>query len=151
MTRLILDRVRLYNLPLWLWAGLTDTVLLRVLGVSALDLASRRRGSMPDFGPWYACTRWKKVMADHAARGRAPSLSSVLARSNEFEVAPIQRAVMYCLVEFLLTRKKALGRLTATVAREGWRQDDEGEYPALTAAGWTLADLERDLSVFLKQ
>jgi hypothetical protein len=151
MLKILFDRLGLYNLPLWLWAGLADKVCIDVVGSIAPSLAAKCRKATPRFEAWYNVTRWNRDMARAAEKGLDPSTSSVLARNNEFEVNNIQRAKMYSCVSFLLTRKKEWSLLARFLATEGWSRSDDGEWKQLRRAGWTVKEFDAAWKAHLRE
>ena len=111
----------------------------RMVDVSAKETTGKQEGSY-----WFDYYLWLEDMRAVEAKGLAPSTRAVLSRSNTNELIRIQIAKMYCVVRFLFEyeRDRAV-RLFRAVTQHGWKTDEEGEYPALKAVGWTVADLEK--------
>jgi hypothetical protein len=151
MLKLGFERLGLFNLPLWLWAGLADCVLIDVLGDCAPSLGCARRTASPSYQAWYDFQRWGADMARAQEKGLGVSASSVLARENEFEVAPVQRAAMATLVSFLLSGETPCKEVLGYVSKKGWAMADDGEYPALKAGGWTLRSFETAWTAYLQK
>ena len=129
--------------PLWVKQGLQAILCLEVLGSADTSYASSKgtTGKQETFH-WFDVYRWKENMTKAERRGIAPSTEAVLSRSNVNELIQVQRAKMYCLVDYFLTRKLPMFRdLLVAIAAGGWKRDGTGEYPALRAVGLTIAEL----------
>ncbi|MHC4778573.1 MAG: hypothetical protein ACYTFG_08380 [Planctomycetota bacterium] len=82
----------------------------------------------------------------------APSTDAILSRANVNELIQLQRAKMYCLVDFLLREElPRFKRLLKTISTTGWKRGPSGEFPALEASGWTIAQLDESFRKFISR
>jgi len=140
------------NIPRWLKIGLAMQVSLEVLGTA--DSAYVRPPEGTDTLTavrWMNYYGWKQLMKELEAGGKAPSTVDVLSRDKE-SITTVDSIKMYCFIRFLLIEEPdRLPKILKAASEMGWKAGEDGEFPALKAAGWTLAGFDEAYKKFISR